>query len=170
MRKSNITKIVTIMAVLAMVGFGLNVYAGQGKKYQRGQKGYQGGGCPGYGANLSEEEYQQLAAERQAFFAATEDLRYSIYAKRAELKSVVAQKDADLQQATEVQGALSALQAQLDQKRLEHMFKMKAINPYAGRGMHFKGGRGQCYGQSEDGWKRKGSRRGGGCRNQAPVM
>ena len=169
MRKNNITTIVTILAVLAMVGYGLNAFAGQGRNCQRGQKGYQSGGCPGYGANLSEEQVQQLEVERQAFRAATEDLRYSIYAKRAELKGVVAQKDVNLQQATEVQSALSALQTQLDQMRLEHIFKMKAINPYAGRGMLFKKGRGQCFDQSKDGWKRKGARRGGGCQNQVPA-
>jgi hypothetical protein len=57
----------------------------------------------------------------------------------------MAKSDADIQKATALQKEVSALQAGLDQKRLEHIMAMRKINPDAGRGF-MMGDRGMGHG------------------------
>ena len=83
-----------------------------------------------------------MKTERQAFFDATRQARQDLYAKRLALKAEIAKSEPDMKTATAIQKEVSALQADLDQKRLEHIMAMRQINPDAGRGF-FMEGRGQ---------------------------
>ncbi|QTA90178.1 periplasmic heavy metal sensor [Desulfonema magnum] len=138
MKKNYVIRWVMALALIAMTGFGANAFADWGMGY---------GGCPGkrfhaqsrYGgpswmADLSADEIKKAEEERSAFFTATEDIRQNIYEKKLELKSVMAKKTPDVEKAKTLQKELSEYKARLDMKRLEHIIRMKKINPYLGRG------------------------------------
>ena len=72
--------------------------------------------------------------ERSEFFNATENLRQDLYVKQLELRGELAKENQAPKQATNIQNDISKLQAQLDQKRIDHMVEMRNINPNAGRG------------------------------------
>lgn len=135
-----------IMAIVAVVALSVTAYAGWG------MMGYgQGGGqCPGvrgggYGpgsgymmGNLTEDEAKKINDQRDEFFKATEDLRQDIYAKELELNSELAKKNIDTEKAAKIQKEISELESKFAQKRLDHMIKMKKLNPSLARG--FGGG------------------------------
>jgi Spy/CpxP family protein refolding chaperone len=102
--------------------------------------GWQRGGNwgPGYMGNLSDDEIKALQKEHNAFFEATQDLRQEIYQKNLELRSELAKKDPDAKKAAKLQKEISSLEADFDQKRLDHQMKIRKISPKAGRG--FMGG------------------------------
>ena len=87
--------------------------------------------------NLSNEDQNDLAKERQAFFSETQDLRQEIHKKRVELQSELAKKNPDAQKAADLHKDISKLAEEFDQKRLAFFLKMKKINPNFGRmGLH----------------------------------
>ena len=90
--------------------------------------------------NLNDDEIQEIYSQRNKFFKATEDLREDIYSKQLELRSELAKKNPDAKKTVNLQGDISKLQAQLDQKRIDHMVEMRKINPNAGRGFMGYGG------------------------------
>lgn len=149
MRKAK-SKIMIVLAVLTVVGFGAYAFADGGMGYgnhrgtgHHGSNWNNGGyGCPGYGnmmGNLSEEEVQKMGEQRKAFFEATQGLRQEIYRKRLALKSEFAKDKPDEGKAVSLQKEISQLRAEIDQKRVEHMIEMKKINPNAGMGLQRKG-------------------------------
>lgn len=82
--------------------------------------------------------------ERQAFFNDTEGLRQKIYENEMALQSELAKVTPDPAKAAEIQKEISTLRGQFDQKHLDHMIKMREVNPNAGRG--YMMGRGRGYG------------------------
>ena len=129
MRVNSVKAVLVVIGLVAAVGFATNVLAdrGYGRAYG-GPQGYgRGGDCPGYAyrGGLSEEQAAKLDSERQAFFEATEDLRRSIRQKNLELQSELAKENVDSAKAMAIQKELSALHAQMDEKRLEQRLKMK---------------------------------------------
>ncbi len=145
--------ILVIFAIAAVVALSVTAYAG------RGMMGYGSGGgeCPGvrgggYGAgsgymmgNLSEDDAKKINDERDTFFKATEELRQDIYAKELELNSELAKKNIDAGKAANIQKEISELESKFDQKRLDHMIKMKKLNPNLARGLGMRGGMGGGY-------------------------
>lgn len=152
MSKQIKSKTIVVVTILAIIGFGTYAFAGWGMDYDRHGWGHHGPGWHhgggderGYGYmrdDLSDDEIAALEREREAFFEATENLRQDIYAKRLALKSELAKKDPDVKKAQELQKEISNLEATIDQKRVDHMIKMKKINPHAGRGYGSGRGRG----------------------------
>lgn len=147
MKNISLTKGIVILAAIAMVGLVATAYAGWGDGYgHRGRGwGHMGWGGPGYGGDypdLTDEQRQAMEQERRAFIKDTDDLRQNLYAKELELRSELAKDDADAQKAAAIQKDISNLEAELDQKRLDHVVKMKKVNPDAGRG-YMAGGRGR---------------------------
>ncbi|MBU0988553.1 MAG: hypothetical protein KKH68_14980 [Proteobacteria bacterium] len=59
----------------------------------------------------------------------------------------------NLKTASSLQNDISKLQAQLDQKRIDHMVEMRKINPNAGRGFMGRGGMGYGNGQGRYCWR-----------------
>lgn len=153
------SKIVTVLTVLTIMGFGAYAFAGEGMGYGRHHAGWDhhgsewqdgGYGCPGYGymmGNLSDEEIQKMDAQREAFFKSTEDLRQNIYQKELALESEFAKKNPDAKNAAKLQKEISDLRAQIDQKRIAHMIEMKKINPGLGSGYMGPGMMGNGYGR-----------------------
>ncbi|RPH51881.1 MAG: periplasmic heavy metal sensor [Desulfobacteraceae bacterium] len=135
-----------ILAMAAVVALSVTAYAGKGMGWGPGggdcMKGT-GGWGPGSGymmGNISDDEAKKINDERDAFFKATEDLRQDIYAKELELESELAKKNIDTVKASKIQKEISELEAQFDQKRLDHMIKMKKLNPNMARGFGKRGG------------------------------
>ena len=156
------TAIISLVAV-GLIAVGGVAFAGKGMGY-RGDDGAAGGygrhhrgyDCPygGPGANLTDDQREQLNAEREAFFEATKTQRQDLYAKRLALRAEMAKRDSDMEKAASLQKEISDLQAGLDQQRLKHVMKMRDIYPEAGMG--FFGGRGMGghhgRGMSGHGW------------------
>ena len=143
MNRNALKKILMGAAVVAIVGFGVNAMAGWGRGYDcqgwgpEGPGKYgRGGDGPGYGytrQNLSEEQIKKIDEARQGFFAETADLRQGLYAKGLELRAELAKEKPDAKMASEIQREISELRAQLGQKRIGHVIKMREIDPDAGR-------------------------------------
>ena len=142
--KKNITATVIVgMTALAVLAVGATAYAGWGRGHGR-HMGWGGGpvNCPGYGygpgavqgSALSEEQVQAMEEQRRAFWNSTEGLRRNIYAKELALRSELANEQPDAKRAVALQKELSALQAELDAKHLEHRLEMQKIAPHGGRG------------------------------------
>ena len=148
MNSNTLTRGIVILAAIATVGLVATAYAGWGS----GGYGHMGRGWghmgwfgPGNGGDypaLTDEQRQTMEQERRTFFEETNDLRQNLYTKELALRSELAKADADAQNAAAIQNDISKLEAELDQKRLDHVVKMKQVNPDAGRGF-MMGGRGR---------------------------
>ncbi len=142
-----ITLIIAIVSV-AVIGFAINAFAhgGMGMGWgndsnHSGQGRYHRGGYgPGYSDQLSEEENQQFAQQRETFLRETRALRDNIFDKERELQNELAKQEPDAAKASTLQKEISELQAQLDQKRIDHMVEFRKQNPNAGRGFMRDGG------------------------------
>jgi Spy/CpxP family protein refolding chaperone len=91
------------------------------------------GNGKGMGAleSLSEEQIEKLKEQRAAFQTATRDLKMELKSRKLALQSELARKEPDAKTAKSLQKEISALNAELAQKRIEHALEMKKINPYA---------------------------------------
>jgi len=180
----NFGKIIMVLTLTAVLGFGANAFAGWGRGYGHGPgmrydrggghgpgMGYgRGGGYGremgpgfggfGYGSDLNAEDLKKLVEKRAAFFEATKNLRNDIFEKRLELRSELAKQDPDAQQAAKLQKEISELETRFDQKRIGHRLEMKKINPNVGRGF---GGRGRGFGGRGQGFGGRGQGFGGPC-------
>ena len=135
------SKIILITAITILFS-GAYASADRGKGYGHYPgKHHWGYGGPGCGAfdDLSEDQIKQLDAERTAFFEATKKLRRQIYQKQLELASELAKEDPNAETAAGLQKEISDFKAQMAQKRLEHILRVRQINPDLARG--FLGGR-----------------------------
>ena len=134
------TVIITITSV-AVIGFALNAFAhgGMGRGGGWGHHGqgwhHQGDYDPGYDDQMSKDEYKQFEQKREAFFKETQDLRANLYEKERELQNELAKGEPDASKASGLQKEISELQAQLDQKRIDHMVEMRKPNPASGGSM-----------------------------------
>ena len=69
---------------------------------------------------MSEEQIEKMETEREAFFKDTEPLRQKLYEKEMALRSEMVKENPDMGAARQLQGEISDLRAEFDQKRLEH--------------------------------------------------
>jgi len=145
MKKNSMKMTMMAVTMIAIMGFG-----GTAVAYRQGGSGK---GCPGYGdkgygmSNLSEEDQARIGELRKAHMEATQSLRSQRNSKRFALKSELAKESPDLQSALKLQAELSDLNAQLGQKRIEHIIEMKKINPNAGKGLMMGQGYGKRHGK-----------------------
>lgn len=156
-------KILVVLTVVAVMGFGGYAFADEGMGYERhhggwghNEPGRHHGGyeCPGYGymtGNLSEEDIQKIGEQREAFFKSTEDLRLKLYQKRLAMESEFAKKNPDAKNAENLQKEISDIRAQIDQKRIAHLIEMKKIYPGLGAGFMGSGMMGHGYGRGYKG-------------------
>ena len=133
---------IMLIAALAILFSGLYASADRGRGGDNHHRMHQGQGwhhrghdSTGYGKfdNLGEDEIKKLKAERTTFFEATKVLRRKIYQKRLELASELAKEDPDAAAAAGLQKEVSDFKAQLAQQRLEHILRVRKINPDLGR-------------------------------------
>ena len=145
------------LMAITLMGFGAYAFAHMERGY-----GYHGWGHHGPGwhhdewsgskygdrtGNLSDDEIEQLENERESFINATDGLRQNIRAKEFELRSELAKENPNTTKAAKLQKEISDLIAEFDQKRLDHVIRMKKINPEAGKrfGHRWGGGSGGGY-------------------------
>ncbi|MGD9209368.1 MAG: periplasmic heavy metal sensor [Desulfobacteraceae bacterium] len=145
----NLKVVIVLVVSVALVGIAYNVFAYGGMGWGHHGSGWYGQGDydRGYYNQMSPEEYTQFQQEREAFFKETEKLRTDLFETGRELQNELAKSEPDAAKASKLQKEISNLQAQFDQKRIDHMIKMRKLNPNAGRGF-MRGGpmMGQGYG------------------------
>ena len=144
--------VILTIAAVAVIGIGINAFAhgGMGWGNHQGGMHYQGDNGPRYNEELNSEEYKQFEQEREAFFNETRELRADLNEKERELQNELVKDELDASKASGLQKEISELQAQLDQKRIDHMVEMRKLNPKAGRGF-MAGGSMMGYGSSRGG-------------------
>lgn len=165
MMKGHTTTILTAIALVATLAVASYAFADWGRgwgghmgygPHHRGMMGYGEGYGPGpgeygrgYGPGrgypgdaLSEEQIEKMEAQREAFFKDTEPIRQKLYEKQMALRSELAKEAPDMNAAKKLQGDVSDLRAEFDQKRLDHQLEMQKIVPEAGRGAMGQWGRG----------------------------
>jgi Spy/CpxP family protein refolding chaperone len=141
-KKNMLIKGIVIATVVFILGYGVNAVAGWGR-------GPGSGGCGGPGGrwggdtSLTAEQYKQLDEQRQSFFESTATLRQNIYQKDLDLRGELSKETPDTELARRLQKELSQMEAELEQKRFDHMIAMREINPNAGRGGYGRGGYGR---------------------------
>ena len=163
MRISSYKPMMIAAMVAVLVGIGVYAFAHMGGSYggyggygmMHGgpmmHQGFYGGSGYGYTGDLSDEDFKALENERRAFYESTEDIRQEIYAKQLELQSEMAKENPDTNRASNLQDDISSLRSKLDQKRIDHMVRIRKINPDAGRGYAGMGpmmgfdGQGACW-------------------------
>jgi hypothetical protein len=130
-----------IIGLTIAVAVGIGTYAfghmGEGYGFMHGgpgmHNGYYGEPDYGYAGSLNDEEVKALENERSAFFKNTENIRQRLYSKQLELRSELYKENPDISKAGSLQKEISALESELDQKRINHMIKIRKISPNAGR-------------------------------------
>ena len=98
-----------------------------------GERGYD------YPGHLNDEDIKALEAERSAFLKATDSIRQNLYSKELELRSELYKENPDVSKAGALQKEISELESELDQKRINHMIKIRKLSPNAGRGFMMGG-------------------------------
>ncbi len=153
----NVKTIIIAVASVAVIGFAINAFAHGGMGWgggwgHHGQGWHQRGDYgPGYDNQMSKEQYKQFEQKREAFFKETVDLRADLDGKKRELQNELAKDEPDASKASGLQKEISELQAQLDQKRIDHMVEMRTLAPNAGRG-YMRGGPMMGYGPRGGGY------------------
>ncbi len=133
------------LTVVAVLGLGTLAFAGWGRGYGH-MMGTEGHHRSGYGqgqeefyGNLSNEEKTKLDQQRAEFFKATEDTRQQLYEKGLALQSELAKETPDTGKASSLQGEISKLQGDLDQKRLDYEIQARKTSPNYNRGSRGRG-------------------------------
>jgi Spy/CpxP family protein refolding chaperone len=142
-KKSKVLLIAGFLIVTMAAGASADMGRGYGYRghMHQGHGGHHGGyGGSGWGSfsNLSEEDIQKLEEEHRAFYEDTRAMRRQVYQKRLALASEMAKQDPDPAKAAAIQKEISDTSAQLAQKHLDHLFRVRKINPDLGMG--FGGG------------------------------
>jgi len=136
-----VSKII-VLTIAAIFGVGSMAFAGWGYgcdyDYGMGRgnygAGWNHGGGHGYGqgqyyGNLSNEEIAKIDQQRAEFFKATENSRQKLYENELALQSELAKENPDTGKASNLQGEISRLQSDLDQKRLDYEFRARKSAP-----------------------------------------
>jgi Spy/CpxP family protein refolding chaperone len=90
---------------------------GQGRGFHRGY------------ANLSDEDRAKIDAAREKFFDETRSLRRDIDDQAYALHKEMTSDNPDSTKAAQLQKQLSSLQAEFDQKRVQHRLEMRKLWP-----------------------------------------
>jgi Spy/CpxP family protein refolding chaperone len=140
MKKHLFSRMVVVGAVIVLMGYGVNVYAGMGN-------GPGNSGMGATGANLTDDQIKRMESERNAFQTATQGNRQQLNEKRQALNAELAKQAPDAATCSAIQKDISDLQAQFEQKRLTHILEMKKIDPNFAEGRGMGPGMGHGMGQ-----------------------
>ena len=99
--------------------------------------GWQSGG--GYSGNLTADEIAKLDQRRAEFFKATEGSRRQLYDMELALQGELAKDNPDTGKASGLQGEISKVQAELDQKGLDYEMQIRKAVPNYNRGYRGQG-------------------------------
>lgn len=156
MRLSN--KIMTVIAVLAIVGFAGFSFAhgGYGNRGWYGHHmGYGYGPHMGYYdggqySGLSDNEIEKIEKAKEDFYKSTEKTREALYQKRIELRNELAKQNPDTKKLKAIQKDVSRLETELDENALDFQVEVNKIAPnarggFARRGFGYRGTGGYCW-------------------------
>lgn len=145
--------IAVMIAALALPAFARGPGWGGGPGGRWG--GGQGYDCPNYGpsgANLTDEQRNQLSELEKKFYDNTAQLRTQIWAKRGEFRTLMSSPNPDPEKARALQNELNDLQAKMKQERLNYSLEERKINPDARYGAGYGRGYGRGGYSRGDGW------------------
>jgi Spy/CpxP family protein refolding chaperone len=151
--------VILFIAAISLFALGISAFAHSGKgmglssgRGHHGQGWHHGTGHgPGYHDQMTKEEYMQFEQKREAFFKETQEIRANLFEKERDLQTELAKDEPDAAKASKLQKEISELQAQFDQKRINHMIEMRKLNPNIGRG-YMRGGPMMGYGHHGGGY------------------
>lgn len=152
----HVLSIVGIFLVVGIVSVSLFAYDtawGRG----RGGEGFWGGAgsCRGSGvgpaqSRLTEEQEVRLDALYQSHYDETAPIKNDLWAKRAQMRTLLGASEVDENKILSLQKEINALQSTLAEKRVEYRLRVREVAPdhrFAGRygkgyGSHMRGGYG----------------------------
>jgi hypothetical protein len=152
-------KLILGLAIAAVIGIGTYAFGHMGGSYGNFDRmhggpwmhqGYYGDKGYDYRGHLKDEDIKALEEERSVFFKATESVQQNLYSKELELRSELYKENPDVSKAGALQKEISELESTLDQKRIDHMIKMRKLSPNGSRGF-MMGGYHMGYGSSAPG-------------------
>lgn len=132
-----------LIAALALPAFARGPGWGGGPGGRGGGPAYD---CPNYGpagANLTDEQRNQLTELNKKFYDSTAQLRNQLWAKRGEFQTLMSSPNPDPAKAGALQKELSDLQAKMAQERLNYSLEERKINPDARFGAGYGRGSGR---------------------------
>jgi len=141
-------KLIVVLTVAAVIGIGTYAFGHMGGSYgyygrMHGgpgmHQGYYGESGNDYRTDLKDEDLKALEEERRAFLKATDSVRQNLYSKELELQSELYKENPDVAKAGALQKEISDLKSTLDQKRIDHMIKMRKLSPNDSRGFMMGG-------------------------------
>jgi hypothetical protein len=137
MKKHLFSRIVVVGAVVILMGFGVNAFAGT-------DKGTENPAPATARTKLTDDQIKKMEAKRTEFQTATTGIRQQLTEKKQGLQAELAKQAPDAAKCMALQKEVSNLQAQFDQKRVTHILEMKKIDP------NFTDGRGMGHGMSNN--------------------
>ena len=169
-------KLAVIFGIIFLVGAVAYPVFAHGPGWGKGGRGAYGGwgSGPGYCyqgqgtfGNLTQEQQAQLDKLNQDFFNETNTLRNEIWTKKRELNSLLNAEQIDENKVRALHKELTALRADMSDKRLQYRLEAQKIAPEAGfgpgwggrKGYHKGFGPGKGYGRPMGGYGQ------GGCWN-----
>lgn len=171
MNTQRTTKTIIITSIILLVGGTIAFahggwgYGGDGP-HMRGYGGHMGpgngghmrGNGPGWGkgggfGNLSEEDAAKLEEAREKFYTETKDIRRQMGNLREDLKDEMVKDDPDSAKVLKMQKDLSKVEADFDQKRVQHRLEMRKLIPEKFQGRGFGRGFGRGNGQGGHCWE-----------------
>ena len=142
-------KLIIGLTIAVAIGIGTYAFGHMGGGYENYNwmhggpgmmhQGYYGESKNDYRSDLKDEDIKTLDGERAAFLKATDSIRQTLYSKELELRSELYKENPDVSKAGALQKEISELESEMDQKRLDHMIKIRKLNPNAGRGFMMGG-------------------------------
>jgi len=88
----------------------------------------------GWYGNLTEDQRKQMETLNQKFYDETSQVRNELWAKRAELNTLLNTSEPDTEKAKSLQKEISELQAKLAQARIDYQLEVSKVNPDAQQG------------------------------------
>lgn len=88
-------------------------------------------GGQGLEVSLTAGQQAELRELRQGFADQTRELREGLQARRLEMRTLMASSSPDAKELKRVQKEMNNLRAQLDDARIDHVLKVKEIDPQA---------------------------------------
>ena len=162
MKKRSTNKIILVLAIVAILAFGVYAFAHMSMGYGPSEwgghmAGWNHGGYSeqgyGYMPNLTDDEIKKMENERATFFETTKELRENIYVKDLELRSELAKSNVNETRAAALQKELSKLRSQLDQKHMDHIMNVRKISPQVAKGFMGMGYMGNNYASYAQCWE-----------------
>jgi Spy/CpxP family protein refolding chaperone len=130
MKKHLFSRIVVVGAVVMLMGFGVNTFAGTDKAAENPAPA-------AASTKLTDDQIKKMKTEQSEFQTAIQGIRQQLNEKKQGLQTELAKQAPDAAKCKALQKEVSDLQAQIDQKRVTHILEMKKIDPNFtdGRGM-----------------------------------